>query len=297
NCTEASQFIFEGFSASWELQIFLFLLLLASYVITLVGNLGLIFLIWVDPQLHTPMYFFLSNLSLVDFCYSSVVTPQMLAHFFAQQKAISLPQCATQMWFFSLFVATECYLLAAMAYDRYVAIAQPLLYATSMSPKSCAWLVVGPYAAGTVNAVTHTSLAFQLRFCEPSVVNHFFCDIPAVISCSSSNTGTNALVLFSLSFVLGTLSVCIILVSYAYILAAILRICSARGRRKAFSTCISHLTAVTLLFGTLFFTYVRPSSRFSADADKVAAVLYTMAIPMLNPLIYSLRNQQVKAAL
>ncbi|XP_025970143.2 LOW QUALITY PROTEIN: olfactory receptor 5G9-like [Dromaius novaehollandiae] len=297
NCTEAMEFILEGFSDCLELRIPLFLFFLVSYVVTLVGNLGMMFLISIDPQLHTPMYFFLSNLSLVDFCYSSVVTPQMLANFFAQQKAISHPQCAAQMWFFSLFVATECYLLAAMAYDRYVAISKPLLYAVIMSPKICAWLVVGPYLVGVVNAVTHTSLTFQLRFCKPSVVNHFFCDIPAVISCSSSNTRTNRLVLLTLSFVLGTLSSGVILVSYAYILTAILRIRSVAGRRKAFSTCTSHLAAVTLFFGTLFFIYVRPSSRFSAEDDKVSAVLYTMAIPMLNPLVYSLRNQEVKAAL
>ncbi|XP_009665716.2 olfactory receptor 5G9-like [Struthio camelus] len=297
NCTEAIEFILEGFSDCLELQIPLFSVFLVSYVVTLVGNLGMILLIWVDPQLHTPMYFLLSNLSLVDFCYSSVVAPQMLANFFAQQKAISLPQCAMQMWFFSLFVATECHLLAAMAFDRYLAISKPLLYTVVMSSKIRAWLVVGPYVVGIVNAMTHTSLTFQLRFCKPSVINHFFCDIPAVISCSSSNTRTNKLVLFTLSFVLGALSSGVILASYAYILAAILRIRSAEGRRKAFSTCTSHLTAVTLFFGTLFFIYVRPGSHFSVEEDKVAAVLYTMVIPMLNPLIYSLRNKEVKAAL
>ncbi|XP_006267554.1 olfactory receptor 5G9 [Alligator mississippiensis] len=296
NSTELVGFILMGLSNDPELQIPLFVVFLVIYTITLIGNLGMIILIKVDPQLHTPMYFFLSNLSFVDVCYSSVVTPTMLVNFIAQRKAISLAGCATQMWFFGLFVATECYLLAVMAYDRYVAISNPLLYMVLMSRRICAQLLAGPYIVGLVNAVMHTSFTFHLSFCN-RVINHFFCDIPAVISLSCSDNHINKLVLFVLSGVLGTFSSLIVLASYIYILTAILRIRSAEGRCKAFSTCSSHLTAVTIFFGTLFFIYVCPSSHSSVDLDKVVSMFYTVVIPMLNPIIYSLRNKEVKDAL
>nr|XP_034981034.1 olfactory receptor 1009-like [Zootoca vivipara] len=296
NHTMVHEFIFLGFAGSPELQILLFIFFLAVYLITLVGNLGMILLIRTDSRLHTPMYFFLSNLSFVDLCYSSVVTPKMLVDFVAESKMISLPGCAAQMWFFSFFLGVEGFLLTSMAYDRYVAISNPLLYKVIMSRKVCVQLLAGPYCVGLLNGITHTTLTFQLTFCQFKI-NHFFCDIPAVISLSCSDTQINKLVLFAMSCTLGTLSCSLIIISYIYILAAILRMRSAEGWRKTFSTCFSHLTTVSIFFGTLFFIYVvQPSNSFSEDQDKMVSMFYTVVIPMLNPLIYSVKNKEVKDA-
>ncbi|XP_048340496.1 olfactory receptor 1002-like [Sphaerodactylus townsendi] len=289
-------FVLAGFSDSSKLQIPLFMFFLAIYVTTLVANLGMVLLIKTDPQLHTPMYFFLSNLSFVDFCYSTVVTPKMLADFFMRQKTISLTACAVQMWFFVFFLAAECFLLAAMAYDRYIAISNPLLYTAIMSQRVCSQLVVLPYLVGLLNATIHTSLYFQLTFCNNNIINHFFCDILAVISLSCSDTRLHKRLLFVLSATFGIVNIAIIIASYIYIFTAILRIHSSTGRHKAFSTCSTHLTVVTIFYGTLFFTYVRPSSSSSMQEDKMVSMLYTVMIPMLNPLIYSLRNKEVKDA-
>nr|XP_028594638.1 olfactory receptor 1009-like [Podarcis muralis] len=256
----------------------------------------MIILIRMSLQLHTPMYFFLSNLSFVDLCYSTVVTPKMLMDLVMKRKAISLTGCALQMWFFGLFLATECFLLAAMAYDRYMAISNPLLYTVIMSRRVCTQLIIAPYLLGVLNATTHTTLTFQLTFCHTNTINHFFCDIPAVISLSCSDTRLNKGVLFGLSCTFGIVSTSIIIVSYIYILVAILRIRSNKGRRKAFSTCSTHLTVVSIFYGTLFFIYVRPGSMSSADEDKMVSMFYTVMIPMLNPLIYSFRNKEVKDA-
>lgn len=256
----------------------------------------MIFLIRSSSQLHTPMYFFLSNLSVVDVCYSTVVTPKMLKDLVGRRKAISWTACAVQMWFFGLFLATECFLLAAMAYDRYVAISNPLLYRIIMSQRVCVQLIIAPYLLGVLNAMTHTTLTFQLTFCNSNVINHFFCDIPAVIALSCSDTQLNKRVLFGLSCTFGIVSTSIIIISYTYIVTAILRIPSTAGRHKAFSTCSTHLTVVSIFYGTLFFIYVRPSSRYSIDEDKMVSMFYTVIIPLLNPLIYSLRNKEVKEA-
>ncbi|XP_077175089.1 olfactory receptor 5G9-like [Paroedura picta] len=297
NHTTVYEFVLAGFSDSSKMQIPLFIFFLAIYVSTLIANLGMILLIKIDPQLHTPMYFFLSNLSFVDFCYSSVVTPKMLTGFFMKRKTISLTHCAVQMWFFVFFLAAECFLLAAMAYDRYIAISNPLLYTAIMSQKVCSQLVTLPYLIGLLNATTHTALYFQLTFCKNNIINHFFCDIPAVIALSCSDTRLHKRLLFALSCSFGIVNIAIIIVSYLYILTAILRIHSSAGRQKAFSTCSTHLTVVTIFYGTLFFMYVRPSSISSTQEDKVVSMLYTVMIPMLNPLIYSLRNKEVKNAM
>ncbi|KAM6466103.1 olfactory receptor 5G9-like [Liasis olivaceus] len=295
NRTLVYEFILAGFAGSPELQILLFVFFLIVYFITLLGNLGMFLLIQMDSRLHTPMYFFLSNLSLVDLCYSSVVTPKMLMDFVIESKIISLRGCAAQMWFFGFFLGFECYLLASMACDRYVAISNPLLYRIIMSRKACMQLLVGPCFVGLLNATTHTVMTFQLTFCK-SKIDHFFCDIPAVISLSCSEAQINKIVLFIMSCTLGTLSSCFVIISYIYILSAILRIRSAEGQRKAFSTCSTHLTAVSIFYGTLFFTYVRPSNSFLAEQGKMFSVLYTVVIPMLNPLIYSIRNKEVQDA-
>uniref|UniRef100_A0A8D0U5J5 Olfactory receptor n=1 Tax=Sus scrofa TaxID=9823 RepID=A0A8D0U5J5_PIG len=297
NYTRVTEFIFRGLSYNPHLQVFLFLLFLSFYIINLTGNLGMIFLIQIDSHLHTPMYFFLSHLSFVDLCFSSVVSPRMLADFFVKRKAISFLGCALQQWFFGFFVAAECFLLASMAYDRYVAICNPLLYSVAMSQRLCIQLVVGPYVIGFVNTMTHTTNAFRLPFCGPNVINHFFCDMSPLLSLVCADTRINELVVFVVAGAVGVFSGLSILISYVYILVAILKIRSADGRCKAFSTCSSHLTAVSILYGTLFFIYVRPSASFSLDVNKVVSVFYTAVIPMLNPLIYSLRNKEVKDAI
>lgn len=297
NYTRVTEFIFRGLSYNPHLQVFLFLLFLSFYIINLTGNLGMIFLIQIDSHLHTPMYFFLSHLSFVDLCFSSVVSPRMLADFFVKRKAISFLGCALQQWFFGFFVAAECFLLASMAYDRYVAICNPLLYSVAMSQRLCIQLVVGPYVIGFVNTMTHTTNAFRLPFCGPNVINHFFCDMSPLLSLVCADTRITELVVFVVAGAVGVFSGLSILISYVYILVAILKIRSAHGRRKAFSTCSSHLTAVSILYGTLFFIYVRPSASFSLDVNKVVSVFYTAVIPILNPLIYSLRNKEVKDAI
>ncbi|XP_049747877.1 olfactory receptor 1009-like [Elephas maximus indicus] len=294
NYTRVTEFLFTGLNYDPQLQVFLFLLFLSFYIISLTGNLSMIVLIRIDSHLHIPMYFFLSHLSFVDMCFSSVVSPKMLTDFFMRRKAVTFLGCALQQWFFGLFVAAECFLLASMAYDHYVTICNPLLYAVAMSQRLCVQLVVGPYVIGFMNTMTHTTNAFRLPFCGPNVINHFFCDMFPLLSLVCADTKLNKLVVFILAGAVGVLSGLTILVSYIYILTAILRIRSVDGRHKAFSTCSSHLTAVSILYGTLFFIYVRPSASFSLDLNKVVSVFYTAVIPMLNPFIYSLRNKEVK---
>ncbi|XP_007506863.2 olfactory receptor 998 [Monodelphis domestica] len=296
NQTVVTEFVFVGFTEHLQQQVLLFLMFLFFYLITVFGNLGMIVLIWIDSQLYTPMYFFLSHLSFVDICFSSTIAPKMLADFFVEKKTISFLGCSAQMWFFGIFVTTECFLLAAMAYDRYIAICNSLLYTVVMSRSVCIHLVVGPYIMGLLNAMTNTVLTFQLPFCGQNVINHFFCDISPLLSLACTDTHLNELVLLIMAGGVGVFSGLTILISYIYILLAILRIRSAEGRSKAFSTCSSHLTAVSIMYGTLFFIYVRPSASFSLDLNKVVSVFYTAVIPMLNPLIYSLRNKEVKNA-
>ncbi|XP_036042268.1 olfactory receptor 998-like [Onychomys torridus] len=296
NQTAVPEFLFLGITDNLHQKIFLFIIFFFVYLVTLGGNLGMIMLIWVDPRLHTPMYFFLSHLSFVDVCSSSSIAPKMLCDIFAENKAISFMGCAAQMWFFGLFVATECFLLAAMAYDRYTAICKPLLYTLIMSQNVCVLLVIGPYIIAIVSTMTHTTLTFCLPFCGPYIINHFFCDISPLLSLACTDTQINKLVLFILAGAVGVLSGLIILVSYVCILMAILKIQTANGRRKAFSTCSSHLATVSVLYGTLFFIYVRPNASSSLNINKVISLFYTVVIPMLNPLIYSLRNKEVKNA-
>ncbi|XP_052037148.1 olfactory receptor 5G3-like [Apodemus sylvaticus] len=294
NQTVMPEFLFLGITDNLHQKIVIFIVFFFVYLVTLGGNVGMITLIWVDSRLHTPMYFFLSHLSFVDVCSSSSIAPKMLCDIFAGKKAISFVGCAAQMWFFGLFVATECFLLAAMAYDRYVAICKPLLYTLIMSPHLCVLLVIGPYVIALISTMTHTTLTFCLPFCGPYIINHFFCDISPLLSLACTDTQINKLVLFVLAGAVGMLSGLIILVSYVCILKAILKIQTANGRQKAFSTCSSHLATVSILYGTLFFIYVRPNASSSLNINKVISLFYTVVIPMLNPLIYSLRNKEVK---
>ncbi|XP_078288760.1 olfactory receptor 5T1-like [Panthera onca] len=297
NVTEFTTFILTGFTDDFEVQIFLFLLFLAIYLFTLVGNLGLVILVIGDSRLHNPMYYFLSVLSFLDACYSSVVTPKMLVNFLAENKAISYVGCAAQMLLFVTFGTTECFLLAAMAYDRYVAIYNPLLYSVSMSPRVYVPLIVASYVGGILHASVHTVATFSLSFCASNEIRHVFCDIPPLLAISCSDTHTNQLLLFYLVGSIEIVTILTVLISYGFILLAILKIHSAAGRRKVFSTCGSHLTGVSIYHGTILFTYVRPSSSYALDHDMIVSMFYSIVIPMLNPIIYSLRNKDVKEAM
>ncbi|XP_044536326.1 olfactory receptor 5B12-like [Gracilinanus agilis] len=296
NCSEVKEFILVGLTDAPELQIPLFIIFTIIYLITLVGNLGMIVLILWDSHLHTPMYFFLSNLSLTDLGYSSTITPKVIAGFLPGDKIISYSGCAAQMFFFVHFATVESYLLAAMAYDRQVAVSKPLHYTTTMTPSVCVCLVIGSYIFGFLCSSLHTANTFSLYCCNSNVIHHFFCDVPPLFAVSCSLSYVHELVLFfGVSFV-AAFSLFFIMKSYFSIFIAILRMPSAEGRQKAFSTCASHLTAVSIFYGTITFMYLQPSSSHSIDTDKVTSVFYTMVIPMLNPLVYSLRNKDVSSA-
>ena len=294
NCTAVTGFILLGFSDAPELRVFLFLLFLSIYGVTVWGNLGMIALIQVSSGLHIPMYFFLSHLSFVDFCYSTTITPKMLANILKEDRAISFLECTVQFYLFCTFGVTEVVLLAVMAYDRFVAICDPLLYMVTMSQNLCVELVSCCYLNGAVCSVIHLCLALQIPSYRSNVINHFFCDLPPLLSLACSDVTVNQLVLYIVATFNEVITIVVILMSYLFILITILRMHSAEGRCKAFSTCASHLT---VLQGTILFIYCRPHSGNSMDTDKVATVFYTVVIPMVNPLIYSLRNKDVKEAL
>nr|XP_006122802.1 olfactory receptor 1009-like [Pelodiscus sinensis] len=296
NHSEATEFILSGLTDHPKLQAPLFALFLLIYVITLVGNGGMILLITTDSRLHTPMYFFLRNLSFSDLCYSSVIVPEMLHIFLAKRKSISRTACAVQMYFFLHCVDIESLLLAVMAYDRYVAICNPLLYTVIMSRQRCNLLVAGVCAVGLVDSVTLTCSIFRLSFCSSNIIQHFFCDCSPLLVLSCSDTRTSEILIFVSTCCSIVISLVTILVSYICIFSTILRIRSAEGRYKAFSTCASHLCAVGMFHGTQLYICFRPISSYSVEMDKIPSVFYTVVIPMLNPLIYSLRNREVKDA-
>nr|XP_004667649.2 olfactory receptor 5B3-like [Jaculus jaculus] len=296
NRTEVTQFILLGLTSDPGLQVPLFITFLLIYIITAVGNLGMILLILLDSRLHTPMYFFLGNLSLVDFCYSSAVTPKVMAGLLIRDDSISYNDCAAQMFFVTGFATVENYLLASMAYDRYGAVCKPLHYTTIMTTRVCTWLALGCYACGFLNASIYTGDAFSLFFCKSNVVHHFFCDIPAVMVLSCSYRHINEVVLIYVASFNIFFALVVILISYLLIFINILKMQSTAGHWKAASTCASHFTAVFIFYGTVIFMYLQPSSSHSMDTDKMASVFYTMVIPMLNPVVYSLRNKEVKSA-
>uniref|UniRef100_A0A8C6GK15 Olfactory receptor n=1 Tax=Mus spicilegus TaxID=10103 RepID=A0A8C6GK15_MUSSI len=297
NYTELTDFILLGFWTSPEARVPLFLLFLLIYLVIVLGNLSMLTVIKIDSRLHTPMYFFLQNLSFLDLCYSTVIAPKTLATIFSKEKKISYNECATQFFFFALFVGTEGFLLAVMAYDRFSAICSPFLYTVHMSQPACIRLVAGSYICGCINSMIQTGFTFSLRFCGENRLDHFFCDVPALIKISCVDTFVNEIVLFILSALIIISTITIILISYVYILSTVLKIPSTHGRSKTFSTCGSHIAVVSLFYGTVFFMYAQPGSISSPEKSKIVAVFYTLIIPMLNPLIYSLRNTEVKSAL
>ncbi|XP_049991747.1 olfactory receptor 8K1-like [Alexandromys fortis] len=294
---QVTEFILLGLTSSPGLKAPLFGIFLIIYLVTLVGNLGMVILTHLDPKLHTPMYFFLRHLSITDLGYSTVIGPKMMVNFVMQQNTISYIGCAMQLTFFEIFIIAELFILSAMAYDRYVAICKPLLYVTIMSEKVRGALVLVPYLYSIFVSLLLTVKLFTLSFCDSNVISYFYCDCVPLISLLCSDTHELELIILIFSGCNLLSSLLIVLISYMFIFVAILRMNSKEGRSKAFSTCSSHLTVVVVFYGTLLFIYLQPKSSHAFDIDKMASVFYTLVIPMLNPLIYSLRNKEVKEAL
>nr|XP_023396325.1 olfactory receptor 10Q1-like [Loxodonta africana] len=298
NQSGPTEFVFRVLSTVPEIQALLFLLFLVLYLMILCGNTAIIWVVCTDSSLRTPMYFFLSNLSFVEICYTTVVVPLMLSNIFGAQKPIPLVGCGAQMFFFLTFGGADCFLLAIMAYDRYVAICHPLHYALIMTQKLCFQVVFGAMALALLLSLQLTALIFTLPFCgHHREINHFLCDVPPVLRLACADIHVHQAVLYVVSILVLTVPFTVISVSYVFITVAILRIRSAEGRRRAFSTCSSHLTVVLLQYGCCALVYLRPQSSSTVDEDRQFALVYTFITPLLNPLIYTLRNKDVKGAL
>ncbi|KAG3285150.1 olfactory receptor 10AG1 [Ictidomys tridecemlineatus] len=297
NHTTLVEFIFLGFSDIPNIQEFLFGLFLIIYIIILMGNSLIIIITHVEPSLQTPMYFFLGNFSFLEICYVSVIVPRLLTDLCRQSRNISFVACATQMYFFLVFGATECFILTAMAYDRYVAICSPLLYPIIMNHRLCIQLATGCWVSGIPVHMGFTYLIFSLPFCGPNQLNHFFCDIPPVLTLACGDTLVIEMLIYVITLLVVTIPFILILGSYVRIISTILKLPSATGRRKAFSTCSSHLMVVALFFGSGIITYLRPKSSHSAGTDKFLSLFYTIVTPMFNPMIYCLRNKDFMVAL
>nr|WJJ09023.1 olfactory receptor 8Q4 [Sus scrofa] len=296
NHSLVTEFILEGLTDQAGLQLPLFFLFLMIYMVSMVGNVGLVFLIRISSQLHTPMYYFLSNLSFIDLCYSSVIIPKMLVNFISRRNFTSFSECMVQLFFFCFFGIDDSYMLTAMAYDRYAVICHPLLYNVTMSHRVCLLLVTSVYVVGAAGALVHTSYISSRSFCGTNVIHHYFCDILPLLNISCSRDYIMELsVMILVGFNVFACALAIF-ISYAFILSSILCIRSAEGRSKAFSTCSSHLAAVGVFYGSIIFMYFKPSTSDTTQ-EKVASVFYTTVIPMLNPIIYSLRNKDVKESL
>ncbi|XP_010607715.1 olfactory receptor 9K2 [Fukomys damarensis] len=295
NHSAMADFLLIGFRVHPELCIFIFLLFLLIYAMIILGNVGMVAIIITDPRLNTPMYFFLGNLSFIDIFYSSVIAPKAMTILWSESKSISFAGCVAQLFLFALFIVTEGFLLAAMAYDRFIAICNPLLYSVQMSMRLCTQLVAGSYFCGCISSVLQTSMTFTLSFCASRAVDHFYCDTRPLQRLSCSDLFIHKVASFFLSSIIILPTIIVIIVSYVYILSTVLKIHSIEGRKKAFSTCSSHLGVVSVLYGAVFFMYLTPD-RFP-ELSKVASFCYSLVTPMLNPLIYSLRNKDVKEAL
>ncbi|XP_006130686.2 olfactory receptor 11A1-like [Pelodiscus sinensis] len=292
-----TEFVLLGFGDLPELQILLFLLFSAIYVLTMAGNLLIVALVVAEQHLHTPMYFFLGNLSCLETCYSSTLLPRLLAGLLTGDKTVSICGCLVQYYFFGVFSATECYLLAVMSYDRYLAICKPLHYGARMNGRICLLLVAGSWINGLLPVTVTASLMSQLPFCGPGKIDHFFCDFSPVLSLSCSDTRLIEFLGVALSGLCSLPPSLLTVTSYICIITSILSIPSTTGRKKAFSTCSSHLVVVTMFYGTLMIVYLLPKTPILRDLNKVFSVFYTVLTPLVNPLIYSLRNAEVKKAL
>ncbi|XP_073422694.1 olfactory receptor 5AR1-like [Dendrobates tinctorius] len=294
NQTSSNVFFLLGLSTVPFLQVLCFLIFLVMYMSTFSGNLLLIIVVTTNPTLHTPMYFFLSNLSVIDISFSSSIVPVLLKNTLSKDKSISLLACAFQMFFALVLGATECILLSVMAYDRFVAICRPLHYNTIMSKKVYVCLAIVSWSIGLINALIHVTLVFQLPFCRSHEVKNIFCEVPPFLKLSCKEPWLNEVAMYIATGIIVMFAFFLTVVSYVQIISTVLKIRSSEGRQKAFSTCASHLTVVSLYYGTLMFVYLQPRSSFSSEIGKTITVLYTVVTPMLNPIIYSIRNKDVK---
>ncbi|KAM4862802.1 olfactory receptor 5K3-like [Urocitellus parryii] len=293
NHSMTNEFILIGFTDHPDMKTLLFVVFFGIYLVTMVGNLGLVALIYMERRLQTPMYIFLGNLALMDSCCSSAITPKMLQNFFSEDRRISLYECMAQFYFLCLAETTDCFLLAAMAYDRYVAICRPLQYHTLMSKTLCIQMTTGAYIAGHLHSIVQVGLLLRLTFCRSHQINHFFCDVLPLYRLSCVDPYINELMILILSGFVQIFSVTVVLISYFYILFTIFTMKSKEGRGKGLSTCASHFLSVSIFYGSLLFMYIRPNSFNEDDKDIPVAIFYTLVIPLLNPFIYSLRNKEV----
>ncbi|KAM5140390.1 olfactory receptor 5V1-like [Mantella aurantiaca] len=297
NDSTVTEFILLGFPAMFPVQVALFCVFFIFYMSTLIGNILIIVTTIFSPKLHTSMYFFLSNLSFLEIFYTSVTIPKMLLNFLLKSSSISFMACAAQVYFFIALGSIECTLLAVMAYDRFVAVCHPMHYVIIMNTRKCAMLAGSSWISGFVNSMIHTSCTFHLVFCSSNQINQFFCDIPPLLKVACGETMLAEIVLFIVGGAYGFGSFLLTLISYIHIISAILKIKSKEGQQKAFSTCTSHLIVVTLFFGTSFSAYLKPTSKYLSEEEKLVPVFYAVITPTLNPIIYTLRNKDFKNAL
>ncbi|KAM5162446.1 olfactory receptor 10J4 [Callospermophilus lateralis] len=297
NFTVVTEFAFEGFSVfGWHHRLILFVVFLVLYLLTLASNAAILTVIYLSHQLHTPMYFFLGVLSMSETCYTVAIIPRMLSSLLLPQQTISVPGCATQLFFYLTFGVNNCFLLAAMGYDRYVAICSPLRYSAILGKRACTHLASGSWTIGLSTAVIQVSSVFSLPFCDANIISHFFCDIRPLMKLACADTTIRELITLLISLCVLVLPVVLIFISYVLIVTTILKMASAEGRKKAFATCASHLTVVIVHYGCTSFIYLKPKSQNSLQ-DRLISVTYTVITPLLNPVVYSLRNKEVKDAL
>ncbi|XP_056408688.1 olfactory receptor 1019-like [Hyla sarda] len=297
NQSSPSSFILSGLSSIPYLKVIGFLAFLVMYLITLLANFLLIIVVKINPKLQTPMYFFLSNLSFIDICFSTTVVPKILMNTLIQDRSISLPGCAVQMYFHLALGSTECFILAIMAYDRFAAICRPLHYNTIMNKKMCTGLAAASWTSSFINSMIHVTYTFQMSFCHSHHLNHFFCELPPFLQMSCNDTWLHYVAMYISAGIIVSLSFFLTFISYILIVFTVLKISSSHGRYKALSTCASHIIVVTLYYGTIMIMYLRPHSDYSPNIDKSVSILYSAVTPMLNPIIYSIRNKDIKGSI
>ncbi|XP_069856154.1 olfactory receptor 10J4-like [Dipodomys merriami] len=297
NSTFVTEFLFEGFSNfQWHHRLTFFVVFLILYLLNLSGNTIIVTIIRLDRHLHTPMYFFLSMLSISETGYTVTIIPRMLFGLLSPQQTISFQGCGAQLFFYLMFGANNCFLLTAMGYDRYVAICKPLRYSVIMSKATCTYIQFGSLGIGLIIASVHVTYMFRLSFCDKFVIPHFFCDVRPMLKLSCTDTTTNEIINIVFSLCALVLPMCLVFISYVLIISSILKIASAEGRKKTFATCASHLTVFIIHYVCASFVYLKPESESSMEQDRLISVTYTVITPLLNPVVYSLRNKEVRDA-